>query len=91
MKPYAPDVMSFVLLNSDTMDTKVGLHSKSLLIDDHISMIGSFIDPRSANLSFKCIVIVRDENITKEMARHFEREMSEQNTGPPIPKMKGLL
>ena len=88
MKPYAPDVMS---LNTsgipDTMDAKVGLHSKSLLIDNHISMIGSFnLDPRSANLNTECIVIVRDENITKEMAGYFEREMSEQNAWPSDPK-----
>jgi cardiolipin synthase C len=88
MKPYAPDVMA---LNTsgvpDKMDAKVGLHSKSLLIDDHISMIGSFnLDPRSANLNTECIVIVRDEKITKEMAGYFEREMSEENAWPSDPK-----
>ena len=84
MKPNAPDVQA---LNgtgiSDKMDAEVGLHSKSMIIDDTISVVGTFnMDPRSANLNTESFVVVRDAEFTTQMEGYFITDMSERNAWP---------
>ena len=81
LKPDAPDVQA---LNSSGIPSKmqadVGLHAKSMLIDDETSVIGTFnMDPRSANLNTESIVIIRDTDINQDMALYFAREMNSKN------------
>jgi putative cardiolipin synthase len=57
-----------------------GLHSKSMIIDDNITVIGSFnLDPRSANYNTECIVIIRSEKITRAVSRYIEEEFLPEN------------
>ena len=84
MKPNAPDVQA---LNGtgipDKMDAQVGLHSKSMIIDDAISVVGTFnMDPRSANLNTESFVVVRDAELTAQMESYFATDMSERNAWP---------
>jgi len=84
MKPDAPDIQA---MNGtgipDKMDAEVGLHSKSMIIDDHISVVGTFnMDPRSANLNTESFVVVRDEVFTVQMEGYFETDMNERNAWP---------
>ena len=84
MKPNAPDVQAMNRTQIPTkMDADVGLHAKSMLIDETISVVGTFnMDPRSANLNTESFVVIRDEAVTQEMAVYFEREMNSQNAWP---------
>lgn len=58
----------------------IGLHAKSMVIDQHILIVGTFnLDPRSANLNTECIVIVDHQGLASQMQNQIEREMSPQN------------
>jgi putative cardiolipin synthase len=53
----------------------VGLHAKSMLIDQKTTIIGTFnLDPRSANLNTECFVIVNSQKITKGVLEGMEKE-----------------
>ena len=61
---------------------QMGLHAKSMVIDDHIIMVGTFnLDPRSANLNTECVVIVRDQQQARRLKRQMMVEMDAQNAG----------
>ena len=58
-----------------------GLHSKSMVIDDKITVIGTFnLDPRSANLNTECIVVVNSEKVTKGVLEGMEIEFQPENS-----------
>ncbi|EDP71701.1 possible cardiolipin synthase [Flavobacteriales bacterium ALC-1] len=58
-----------------------GLHSKSMVIDDKITVIGTFnVDPRSANLNTECVVIVNSEAISKGVLAGMEIEFQPENS-----------
>ncbi|WP_400077281.1 phospholipase D family protein [Winogradskyella sp. R77965] len=58
-----------------------GLHSKSMVIDDKITVIGTFnLDPRSANLNTECIVVVNSEQVTKGVLEGMEIEFLPGNS-----------
>ncbi|MES2681113.1 MAG: phospholipase D family protein [Bacteroidota bacterium] len=58
-----------------------GLHSKTMIIDEYISVIGSYnLDPRSANLNTECIVIIRSKEAAKNLARYVEEEFLPRNS-----------
>jgi phosphatidylserine/phosphatidylglycerophosphate/cardiolipin synthase-like enzyme len=58
-----------------------GLHSKSMVIDNKITVIGTFnLDPRSANLNTECIVVVKSEHVTKGVLEGMEIEFSPGNS-----------
>ncbi len=84
MKPNAPDIMAMNQTGlPDKMDAAVGLHSKSMLIDDHISVVGTFnMDPRSANLNTESLVVIRDVEVTSRLAVDFARDMNADNAWP---------
>ncbi len=57
-----------------------GLHSKSMVIDDQISVIGTFnLDPRSAHLNTECLVIVDSKEITQGVLQGMEEEFKPEN------------
>lgn len=57
-----------------------GLHAKSMVVDDHIAIIGTFnLDPRSANLNTECIAVIRDARIAGDLARAMEVDMRPEN------------
>lgn len=57
-----------------------GLHAKSMVIDNEITVIGTFnLDPRSANLNTECLVVVNSTDIAKGVMLGFEEEFKPEN------------
>ncbi len=58
-----------------------GLHAKSMVIDNEITVIGTFnLDPRSANLNTECITIVYSEKISEGVSKGMETEFKPENS-----------
>jgi phosphatidylserine/phosphatidylglycerophosphate/cardiolipin synthase-like enzyme len=58
-----------------------GLHAKSMVIDGHITVIGTFnLDPRSANLNTECIVIIDSEKVSLSVLAGMEEEFKPENS-----------
>jgi len=58
-----------------------GLHAKSMVIDGHITVIGTFnLDPRSANLNTECVVIVKSDKISGGVLKGMEVEFKPENS-----------
>jgi len=58
-----------------------GLHAKSMVIDNIITVIGTFnLDPRSANLNTECIVIVHSDKISRGVLDGMEEEFKPENS-----------
>ncbi len=57
-----------------------GLHAKSMVIDGHTTVIGTFnLDPRSANLNTECLVIVKDKQLSRGVLKGMETEFKPEN------------
>lgn len=57
-----------------------GLHAKSMVIDDNLTVIGTFnLDPRSANLNTESIVIIPSIDITEKVKAAMLVEMQPEN------------
>ena len=57
-----------------------GLHAKSMVIDGHITVIGTFnLDPRSANLNTECITVIRSDSIAAGVLAGMEVEFRPEN------------
>jgi len=57
-----------------------GLHSKSMVVDDAIAVIGTFnLDPRSANLNTECLAIIHDVRVAGELARVMAMNRAPEN------------
>ena len=57
-----------------------GLHAKSMVIDDRITVIGTFnLDPRSANLNTESITIIPSLDIAKNVKQGMLVEMQPEN------------
>ena len=62
-----------------------GLHAKSMIIDEKITVIGTFnLDPRSANLNTECISVIYSEEITYGVLKGFEEEFKPENSWETI-------
>ena len=58
-----------------------GLHAKSMIIDNEITVIGTFnLDPRSANLNTECLSIVHSKEISKNVLKGFNKEFEPENS-----------
>lgn len=57
-----------------------GLHAKSMVVDNSISVVGTFnLDPRSANLNTECITILTSKKINTKMKEIMKEELQSQN------------
>lgn len=57
-----------------------GLHAKSMVIDGHITVIGTFnLDPRSANLNTECITIIYSGDVARRVLAGMEVEFQPEN------------
>lgn len=57
-----------------------GLHAKSMVIDNEITVVGTFnLDPRSANLNTECIVIVNSTDIAHGVLEGMNEEFKPEN------------
>jgi putative cardiolipin synthase len=58
-----------------------GLHAKSMVIDEEITVIGTFnFDPRSANLNTECITIITSEKVAGGVLSGMNKEFEPQNS-----------
>ncbi|SES32674.1 phospholipase D-like domain-containing protein [Salipaludibacillus aurantiacus] len=56
------------------------IHGKSYMIDDRISMIGSFnLDPRSVYLSTESMIVVDSEEVAMELRDHVDKLMTHES------------
>lgn len=57
-----------------------GLHAKSMVIDGHITVVGTYnLDPRSANLNSECVTIVNNTTIAASVLKGMEEEYLPDN------------
>ncbi len=58
-----------------------GLHAKSMVIDNTITVIGTFnLDPRSANLNTECVVVLNNKKIAEGVSKGMEEEFKPSNS-----------
>lgn len=58
-----------------------GLHAKSMVIDEKVTVIGTFnLDPRSANLNTECIAIIYSPQIASGVLRGMNIEFNADNS-----------
>ena len=57
-----------------------GLHAKSMVVDDHIAVIGTFnLDPRSANLNTECFAVIRNARIAQDLRHAMDDDARPEN------------
>ncbi|TMM53476.1 phospholipase D family protein [Maribacter algarum] len=57
-----------------------GLHSKSMVVDGKITVIGTFnLDPRSANLNTECLAVIQSEQVSQNVLKGIEEEFKPEN------------
>ncbi|MDW6091465.1 phospholipase D family protein [Vibrio rhizosphaerae] len=57
-----------------------GLHAKTMTIDDHITVIGTYnFDPRSANLNTESMTVIHSPEITHDVKASMLKEMEADN------------
>jgi len=83
---FKPDAQIRQKIMSDVMQNQLqkmpifGLHAKSMVIDDDITVIGTFnLDPRSANLNTESITIIPSKQIAKSVKDGMLEEMQPEN------------
>lgn len=83
---FKPDAEIRQKVMSKEMDQQLdtppifGLHAKSMVIDDHLTIIGTFnLDPRSANLNTESISIIPSVDIAKKVKSSMLIEMEPNN------------
>lgn len=76
-------VMSEVMQKQLTEAPIFGLHAKSMVIDDHTAVVGTYnVDPRSANLNTENFVIIPSTKIALEIKQGMLEEMQPENAWP---------
>lgn len=74
------EVMDSDLQRKMDFQPTFGLHAKSMVIDDSISVIGTFnLDPRSAHLNTECITVVHSTEVASDMLYLMEKELLPEN------------
>jgi putative cardiolipin synthase len=62
-------------------DPIFALHAKSLVIDNQVVYIGTFnLDPRSANLNTEVGVLVRNEELARQLTASIEQDIRPENS-----------
>jgi len=83
-KPDAKErykIMTGALQKTINYSPIFGLHAKSMVIDDYITVVGTFnLDPRSAHLNTECITIIRDKTIASGVLKGMETEFDSDNS-----------
>lgn len=75
------DIMTGALQKKVNFTPVFGLHAKSMVIDDSITVIGTFnLDPRSANLNTECFAIIPSVKIARKVLQEIEVELKPENS-----------
>ncbi len=73
-------VMGEDMYNSLSAKPIFGLHSKTMVIDGKISVIGTYnLDPRSANLNTESVTVIHSPAITRHLTETMLLEMEPEN------------
>ena len=76
-------VMSTEMQRVLTKQPIFGLHAKTMVIDDNITVIGTFnLDPRSANLNTESITVLPSKALTRKVKDGMIEEMQPENAWP---------
>jgi phosphatidylserine/phosphatidylglycerophosphate/cardiolipin synthase-like enzyme len=68
---------------------RIGLHSKSMVIDGQVAIVGSHnFDPRSTEFNTESLVLVRDPGFAAALAASIRRDMEPGNSWTIAPKPK---
>ncbi|HRD38574.1 MAG TPA: phospholipase D-like domain-containing protein, partial [Bacteroidia bacterium] len=75
------DIMTGALQKKVNYTPVFGLHAKSMVIDDSITVIGTFnLDPRSANLNTECFAIIPSVKVANKVLQEIEVELKPENS-----------
>lgn len=75
------DIMTGALQKEMNYTPVFGLHAKSMVVDGHISVIGTYnLDPRSANLNTECVTIIHSDKIAAGVLKGMETEFDPANS-----------
>lgn len=75
------EIMTGALQSEINFTPIFGLHAKTMVIDEKITVIGTFnLDPRSANLNTECMAIIHSENVAKAVLKGMEVEFKPENS-----------
>ena len=68
-------------LHSDSSASPIfGLHAKTMVIDEKISVVGTFnLDPRSSNLNTECLVVLYSADLSKKLQFNLLEDLKEEN------------
>ncbi len=73
-------VMTSALQKEINFTPIFGLHSKSMVVDGRIAVIGTFnLDPRSANLNTECIVVIHSPVVAGKLQKVINEEFRKEN------------
>ncbi len=73
-------VMTSALQKEIDYTPTFGLHSKSMVVDGRIAVIGTFnLDPRSANLNTECIVVIHSPVVAGKLQKVMNEEFRKEN------------
>jgi phosphatidylserine/phosphatidylglycerophosphate/cardiolipin synthase-like enzyme len=68
---------------------RIGLHAKSMVIDNRISVIGTHnFDPRSETYNTEAAVVIEDEAFAQALAASIRRDMRPENSWVIAPRAK---
>jgi putative cardiolipin synthase len=83
---FKPDAASRLkLMNQDIHRTETnvptfGLHAKTMVIDEAISVVGTFnFDPRSSNLNTECLTIIHCDSLAEQLGKTLEQDFKSEN------------
>lgn len=83
-KPDAAErykVMTGELQDSLKFKPIFGFHAKSMVVDNQITVIGTFnLDPRSANLNTECLAIIDNKKVASNVLKGMEKEFKPENS-----------
>ncbi|NUS39279.1 MAG: phospholipase D family protein, partial [Lysobacter sp.] len=68
---------------------RIGLHAKSLVVDEHIGVVGTHnFDPRGDRYNTEAALVVHDDAFARELAASIGRDMSPANAWTIAPREK---
>jgi phosphatidylserine/phosphatidylglycerophosphate/cardiolipin synthase-like enzyme len=68
---------------------RIGLHAKSMVIDQHISVIGTQnFDPRSTDYNTESMVIIDDAAFAAQLSDSIKRDIEPENSWTIAPRVK---
>ena len=71
---------------------RIGLHAKSLVIDERVAMVGTHnFDPRSDQLNTESLVLVHDAEFARELSRSILHDIRPENAWTIAPRPRSAV